>query len=167
MELLKTLGLDPAVLASEIAGFILLFFFLRKFLFFPILGLLAAREEDIRSTYDAANSERSKAEEFRVDYEKRLADVDAEARVRLQAAIQEAEGAKNEIISEAKTRAEKILERAQEDLAREREKTVASLREEVVNISLSAAGKLIGESLDETKHRTLVTDFIDRIGVAQ
>jgi F-type H+-transporting ATPase subunit b len=167
MELLKQLSLDPKVAASTITGFILLFFFLRKFLFGPIMGIVEARDEEIRSTYGAANDERSKAEALRADYEKRLADVDAEARVRLQAAVQEAEGAKSQIVAEAKDRAEKILQRAQDDLAREREKTIASIREEVVNISLSAAGKLIGESLDEPKHRNLVTDFIDRIGTAR
>lgn len=167
MEILKQLNLDPKVLASEITGFILLFFFLRKFLFGPIMGIVEARDEEIRSTYDAANGERSKAEALRADYEKRLADVDAEARVRLQAAIQEAEGTKNQIVLEAKGRADQILERAQEDLVREREKTLTSIREDVVNLSLGAAEKLIGESLDDAKHRNLVTDFIDRIGTVR
>jgi len=166
-ELMHTLNIDPMVIAAQIIGFILLWVVLAKFLFRPVLALFASREQDIRQMRENAEAERAKAEEFRADYEKRLAGIEAEARSRIQAAVKEAEDAKNQIISEARSRSDQILRRGQEDLAREREKTLAELREQVVDIALSAAGRVIGESMDEPKQRRLVNDFIDKIGVKE
>jgi len=163
-ELFHQLGIDPKVMAAQVTGFILLWLVLAKFLFRPVLALLSARNQDIKTMYEDAEGERAKAEEFRADYEKRLAGIEAEARGRIQAAVKEAQSARNDILADAKSRTEDILRRGQEELAREREKALAQLREEVVNISLAAAGKLIEESLDEARHRRLVSDFIDRIG---
>ena len=148
-------------------GFFILWVLMRKWLFGPIMETIKARETDIKTIYDTAEGERSKAEEFRVEYEQRLSGIEAEARVRIQSAVKDAEEAKNQIILEARTRSEDILRRGQEDLVREREKTLSQMREEVVNLSLAAAGKLIGESLDADKHRKLVGDFIDRIGTTK
>lgn len=163
-ELFHELGIVPSIIAAQITGFILLWIVLARFLFKPVLALLDARRQEIESTYQNAEDERAKAEEFRADYEKRLAGIEAEARARMQEAVKEAQNAKNEILADAKSRSDDILRRGQEDLAREREKTLTQLREEVVNISLDAAGKIIGESMDQPKHRKLVGDFIDRIG---
>ena len=163
-ELLHTLSIDPKVMAAQVTGFILLWILLARYLFQPMLTLFDARRKAIKTTFEDAENERARAEEFRADYEKRLAGIEAEARARMQEAVKEAQNAKNEILADAKSRSDDILRRGQEDLAREREKTLTQLREEVVNISLDAAGKLIGESMDQPKHRKLVGDFIDRIG---
>ena len=166
-ELLHLLGIDPKVIAAQVTGFILHWILLAKYLFRPVLALLHAREHDIKSTYEEAEKERAGAEESRADYEKRLAGIEAEARARIQAAVKDAESAKNDILADARSRSQDILHRGQDELAREKEKTLAELREQVVDISLAAAGKLIEESLDEARHRKLVTDFIDRIGTTQ
>ena len=166
-ELLHTLSIDPRVIASQIIGFILLWMLLARFLFKPVQNLLSSREQDIKSAYDTAENARAKAEEFEAEYEKRLAGIETEARSRIQTAVKEAEEAKSRIITEARARSEDILRRGQEDLAREREKTLAEIRGEVVDIAISAAGKVIGESMDEPKQRKLVNDFIDGIGVRE
>ena len=159
--------IDSHILPASIAGFILLWIVMAKFLFKPVLGMLDARQQEIKTTYNTAEEERARAEEFRADYEKRLVGIEAEARARLQAAVKEAQDAKDQILTEARGRSEDILRRGQEDLVREREKTLAAIREEVVTISLSAAGKIIGESMDSAKHRSLVSDFIDKLGASK
>lgn len=166
-ELLHQLNVEPSVIAAQITGFLLLWLVLARFLFRPVLALMRSREEEIKSTYEDAENSRTEAEEFRADYEKRLADIESEARSRIQAAVKEAQDSKNEILADAKSRSDDMLERGRQDLEREREKTLAQLREEVVDISLAAAGKLIGEALDEARHRKLVNDFIDRIGTTK
>jgi F-type H+-transporting ATPase subunit b len=165
MELLKELGINSTIIAAQVTGFILLLIVLGRYLFKPVMTLLAAREQDIRSTYDAAETARTQADEYRDDLERRLSAVEVEARGRLQAAVKEGQDAKDDILADARNRAEEILRRGQESLDREREKTLAELREEVVNLSLAATSKLLEESLDEARHRKLVNDFIDRIGI--
>ena len=162
-ELFKELGIDPRVIAAQVTGFILLWMILAKFLFRPVLGLLQARQDEIKGTYEAAENERAKADELRADYERRLAGIEAKARARIQEAIKSGDDAKNEIIADARRRSEDILRRGEEELAREREKILSEIREEVVDLSLEAAGKLVGETLDEPRHRRLISDFISRL----
>lgn len=162
-ELFKELGIDPRVIAAQILGFALLWILLRRYLFGPVMGLVQSRQQEIKSTYEAAENEQARAEEFRTEYEKRLTGIEAEARAKIQEAIKHADDAKNEIIADARRRSEDILKRGEEELAREREKTLAAIREEVVDLSLEAAGKLVGETLDEPRHRRLIGDFISRL----
>ena len=162
-ELFKQLQIDPRVIAAQILGFALLWILLRRYLFGPVMGLVQSRRQEIKSTYEAAENEQAKAEEFRTEYEKRLTGIEAEARAKIQEAIKHADDAKNEIIADARHRSEDILKRGEEELAHEREKTLAAIREEVVDLSLEAAGKLVGETLDEPRHRRLIGDFISRL----
>ncbi|HET6455636.1 MAG TPA: F0F1 ATP synthase subunit B [Armatimonadota bacterium] len=162
-ELFHLLRIDPHVIAAQILGFALLWILLRRYLFGPVMGLVQSRQQEIKSTYEAAENEQAKAEEFRTEYEKRLTGIEAEARAKIQEAIKHADDAKNEIVADARRRSEDILKRGEEELAHEREKTLAAIREEVVDLSLEAAGKLVGETLDEPRHRRLIGDFISRL----
>jgi F-type H+-transporting ATPase subunit b len=166
-QLFHTLNIDPKVIAAQVTGFVLLWVVLAKFFFRPVMALLDTRDQEIRSAYENAQNELARAEELRAEYEQRISAIEAEARSRIQTAVREGENLKNEIISEARRKSEDILRKGQEDLAREREKTLAQLREEVVNVAIEAASKVIGESLDEAKHRKLVRDFIDGLEVGK
>ena len=166
-ELFHDLAIDPRVIASQIIGFVLLWMLLARFLFRPVMTLVQTRATEIKATYDEAAAERSAAEGLKAELESRLAGIESEARARIQAAITEAQTAKDEIISEARSRSDSILQRGEEDLVREREKIIAEIRQQTVDLSLAAASKLIGESLDDARHRKLVHDVIDRLGSAR
>ncbi|MHB1459087.1 MAG: F0F1 ATP synthase subunit B [Armatimonadota bacterium] len=164
MEMLHKIGIDGTVLAAAITGFLLLWAFLAKFLFKPIMAMLKARELEIKTSYADADNAKAEALQLKIDLEQQIAGLEAEARLRMQTAVKEAQDAKDEIMADARNRYEEILRKGQEDLDREREKTLVQLREEVVNLSIGAAEKLIGDSLNDEKHRVLVNDFIDKVG---
>jgi F-type H+-transporting ATPase subunit b len=46
----------------------------------------------------------------------------------------------------------------------EQEKAVATLREEMADLAVRAAGKLIDENLNDESHRRIVSDFISQMG---
>ena len=166
-DLLHALHIEPRIMAAQVTGFILLWILLAKYLFKPVMALLKAREAELKAAYDKAADERGQAERIRAEVEARLAEIQAEDRARIQAAVAEAQSVKDEMIAEARARAEETLRRGEEDLARERQKILAEMRAQTVDISLAAAGKIIGESLDEDRHRRLVNDFIDKLGSAK
>jgi len=166
-DLLHALHIEPRIMAAQVTGFILLWILLAKYLFKPVMALLKAREAELKAAYDKAAEERGQAERIRADVEARLAEIQAEDRARIQAAVAEAQSVKDEMIAEARARAEETLRRGEEDLARERQKILAEMRAQTVDISLAAAAKIIGESLDEDRHRRLVNDFIDKLGSAK
>lgn len=166
-ELFHELGIDPKIIASQIVGFILLWMLLAKFLFKPVMALLQTRTKEIKATYERADAELAATEQLKADLDARLAGIETEARTRIQSAIKEAQTAKDDMMAEARERVEATIRRGEEELAREREKILAEIREQTVDLSMAAAGKLIGESLDDARHRKLVNDFIDALGSAK
>jgi F-type H+-transporting ATPase subunit b len=164
LSILQQLGIDPKLILVNILGFVLLLWILKKFLYGPITKMLADRAEQVRSTYEAAEAEKASMEQLRTDYERRLAGIEAEARQKIQTAIKEAQSVRDEIIADSRGRAEGILQRGQEELLREREKTLVALRQEVADLVIGASSRLIERSLDDAAHRKLVDDFISSVG---
>jgi F-type H+-transporting ATPase subunit b len=165
LEIFEQLGIDPKLIVVNIVGFILLLAILKKFLYGPITQMLENRAEDIRSSYSDAEAEKAKMEELRADYERRLGDIESEARKRMQETVKEAQGIRDQLLNEARENADKIMARAEAEIGREREKVVEALRLEVVDLTIAAAGRLIDKSLDAPGHRKLVDEFIQNVGV--
>jgi len=78
-------------------------------------------------------------------------------------ALKMADNAKDEIIAGAREEHARLLEAAQEKIARERQQALEDIRGEVVAISVAAAAKIIGQSIDEKINARLVDDFITRM----
>jgi len=163
-SLFEQLGVRPDLILVNVISFLILLWLLKKFLFKPIAAMLDSRAEEIADSYKAADEEKARMEQIRSEYEAKLADVAAEAREKIAQAINEGQSAKQQILAEARAKAEEILKRGEEELARERDKTIIQLRAEVVDLAIEAAGKAVARSLDEESHRRLVREFVESIG---
>ena len=51
------------------------------------------------------------------------------------------------------------------EIQREEEKVKYELKQQVVDISVMLSEKALGESIDESKHRELINDFIEKVGI--
>ena len=129
-----------------------------------MLGMLENRRARIQRELDEAAAERTRAAETLATYEGQLRDIDAEARARIQAAVREGQGVSQEIKETARKEAQAFLERAREEIERDKTKAKIELKREVVDLSLRAAEKLVGETLDEDRNRRMVDSFIDDLG---
>ena len=78
-------------------------------------------------------------------------------------ALKMADNTKDEIIAGAREEHARLLEAAQEKIARERQQALEDIRGEVVSISVAAAAKIIGQSIDEKINARLVDDFITKM----
>jgi flagellar biosynthesis/type III secretory pathway protein FliH len=67
---------------------------------------------------------------------------------------------KEESRQEATKQAQTIVDRTRTELEAERDKIVGDLRREFVDISISAAEKVIKETLDKEKHRKLIEETL-------
>ncbi len=160
MDLLNSLNIDPRAILVNIVGFLLLLLVLRKMVFTPIGKVLAERQQDVNSTYDQLEADRRQMEALRTDYEQRLASIEAEAREKIQGAIKDAQAARDQIVQEAQGRSREMITRAEAEVAREREQAMITFRQQVVDLAMGAATKVIGDSLDETRQRRLIDEFI-------
>jgi F-type H+-transporting ATPase subunit b len=160
------LNISWQALAAQIIAFLLLIWVMQKYLFGPVNAVLEARQSDIQSTLDRIAADRQAMEQMRTDYERRIAGVEAEAREKIQAAIKEAQGMKDEIVGSARAESERIVTRGREEIEREKNKALAELRTHVADLAISAAGKVLGRAIDERAHRDLINDFVNQVGAS-
>ena len=162
--LLKSLGIEIPGLITQFLGFIVLAFLMAKYAFPPLLNIIDQRQADINSTYERMDTDRQRMEDTRRQYEERLAGIEAEARERIQAAVKEAQALRDNLVSDAQKQAESILEQGRNESERERQRAFLEMRQQVVALAVAAAGKVVGESLDNARHTKLVDDFITSVG---
>ena len=160
MELLESLNIDPKAILVNILGFIALWFVLKKMVFQPIGKLLEERQHDITTTYDKLEADRRQMDALRSDYEHRLAAIEAEAREKIQAAIKDAQAAREQILHETNERSREMIARAEQEIQHEREQALITLRQQVVELAMNATTRVIGDSMDESRQRRLIDEFI-------
>ena len=165
MSFLQQLGITPALLITQIVGFLILLFLLNRFMFKPIFGILDQRQADIKATYDQLEADRARMEETRRQYEQRLANIEAEAREKIQAAVQEAQALRDNLVADARQQAETIVSQGRNDSERERQAAFLEMRGQIVAIAMAAAGKVVGENLNDARQTKMVDDFIGSVGL--
>jgi len=162
---LQQLGITPALLLTQIVGFLILLYLLNRFMFKPIFGILDQRQADIKATYDQLDADRARMEETRRQYEQRLAGIESEAREKIQAAVQEAQALRDNLVADARQQAETIVTQGRNESERERQAAFLEMRQQIVAIAMSAAGKVVGENLNDARQTKMVDDFIGNVGL--
>jgi F-type H+-transporting ATPase subunit b len=136
---------------------------MRRFLFKPVTEFMEKRSRDIENNIEAANKMKEEALKLRGEYEKQLGQIRDEAQGILKEAHIKGERNREEIIKEAKRDADELIKRAEKEIDRAKDKAMSQLREQIVSISLLAAGKVIEKNLDEKTHKDIVVQFIEEV----
>jgi F-type H+-transporting ATPase subunit b len=156
----EALGLNLPAIIAQTVNFLILFFLLRAFLFKPILKMLDDRRERIAEGLNAAETARAEAAQAQVKTEELMAD----ARRQSQEAVANAQNIAARIQAEAREQAGKdrelTIERARAEIQQERDRAIAELRGEFASITVKAAERVIGESLDGDAHRRIIDETL-------
>jgi F-type H+-transporting ATPase subunit b len=155
---------DPGLVFWTSLSFITLLLILRKYAWKPILRALKVREEYIE--FSLKDAEQAK-EEIRKMAETRKQMMN-EARLEREGLIREARELKNEIIEEAraaaKTEAFRMVEKAREQIDRERKEAVANIRQQVGLMSLEIAEKILKEELvSEERQQSVIEKYLRQV----
>ena len=156
--------IDIRQVLTQILGFLLMVWILRRYAWGPVLATLAARRDKIAGEFQAADRTKAEAEQLRSRYEADLRGIEAQARQRLQEAVAEGQKVAAEIKSQAHREAAQRMERAEHEIVREREKAKEVLKEQIIHLSVRGAEKILRTKLDEAAQRKLVGEFIDEVG---
>jgi len=144
--------------------FIPFLFILAKFVFPIIVKATADREAAISQQLAEAARMHSESKTA-LDEQRQLL---AGARGEAQALMAEARGASEReraaSVEKTKVEQQEMLERARREIVAERERAVAELRREAVDLAIAAAGKVVGQRLDTATDRKLVEDYLAQIG---
>ena len=157
---MSALGFNIPVLVAQLINFFLLLVVLRIFLYRPILDVLDRRSQRIREGLEAAEQSKEQAAKAEQDVARQL----EEARRQGQALIAQAQEASNRIQEESRNQArregEALLERARNEIQLERDQAISELRREFADLTVAAAEKVIGQSLDSQAHRRLIDEVL-------
>ena len=155
--------LDPGLFVWTILTFLVLLGVLAKFAWNPLLKMLKDREELIRSSLEDA--EKAKMELERLNTEGQ--DIINKARSEAQTILSEGKAAsskmKEETLSSAKEQAKVILTEAEKQIQIEKDKAIAEIKSEVVDLSLSVATKLIKKNISREDNQALIDESLENV----
>ena len=150
------IGINLPVLFAQLVNFTFLLIVLRLLVYKPVLKLLDERRERIREGLSAAERGREAAVEANREAQAQIEAARREGQAIIAQAQQVAQRMNEEAIERARAEQEAILARARADIQLERDTAIAELRKEFADLTITAAEKVIGQSLDRTAHQRLI-----------
>jgi len=150
-------------LLTTLVGFLLFLWVMAKFAWGPILDLLDQRRQKVEDDYAAAERNLAETERLKGEFESKLADIKTIEREKVQEAVKRGEELADGIVGKARTGADEIRRKAEQDIEIEGQKARITLRDSVVAMAIGAAEKVIAERLDDDLHRRLITDYIETL----
>ena len=137
---------------------------LRAYAWKPILNSLQTREDTIRQALERAEEARREARRILDENNKNLAKADEMAQQVLREARELAEKIRSESVTKARVEGDKLLERAREEIERDKQLAMSQLHGLVAEIAVKAAEKILSETMDEARQKKLIENFIDSLG---
>lgn len=160
---MEKLGINLGYLIAQILNFIIILVLLKAWVYQPMLKMLGERRERIaKSLEDARIAEEARGNAER-DAQQRLAEAQLEAQRIVADASGRADQAAAAIREQAEKDARHVVEQGRVEAEVERNRALADLRSQVIALSLAAAQRVIGTSLDENRQRQLVNDFFAKV----
>lgn len=153
-------SLEPGLIIWTWVVFIALFFALRKFAWPAITRLAEERERTIQRQLTEAEEANKTAQAMLEEHRSLLAGARDESSKLIAEAKTVADREREHILEKAKHEQEQLLDRAKREIAAERERAIADLREEAVDLSIAAASRLVESKLDDQANRKLVTEYL-------
>lgn len=155
--------LDPGLFIWTILTFLLLLTVLAKFAWKPLLKMLKDREDMIRNSLDDAEKAQEELARLNAEGEEIINKARSEAQEILSQGKASAAKLKEETLNDAKEKARSITEDAQKQIQVEKEKAIAEIKGEVVNLSLSVAEKLIRKNLSPEDNKALIDESLSNV----
>ena len=155
--------LDPGLFIWTILTFLILFFVLAKFAWKPLLAALESRENIIKSSLEDAEKAKTELERLNAESEEIIAKARSEAQTIRVEAKSAAEKIKADVMVQAGEDAKKIRDEAEKQIQVEKDKAINEIRQEVVNLTMTVAEKVIKKNLSKEDNQSLIEDSIKHL----
>jgi F-type H+-transporting ATPase subunit b len=160
---LEQLGLNLGYLLVQIVCFFIIFVVVRAWIVKPLLGMLDKRRAKLEQGLEDARI----AAEARANAEQEASKILTEAQSKASRLINDATERADAAMEEVKAETEKELAKEREAVMAEaeveRNRILADLRGQVAALSIAAAQKLIGESMDSRRQHQLLDEFFSGV----
>ena len=144
-----------------------LFFILKKAAFPAIYGAVEAREKALADALAAARKDRDDAASLLAEHKASIESARDEAQKLIAEARAVSEKSRADMLERTRHEQQEMLERARRDIGNERDKAIAELRREAVDLAIAGATKVIEQNLDSDKNRKIVETFLSSLSDAK
>jgi F-type H+-transporting ATPase subunit b len=152
-----------ATLLAQIFHFLLLLVLLRLVAYKPLMRILEERQKLVADRIAQAEQRQAEAERIKADMEAELRRAREEAQQIIERATKASEQQAQAIMDAAKEEAARLKESAMTDIQREKDKALAELKDQVANLAILVAGKVIREGLTAEAQEKLIQDAISEV----
>jgi len=147
----------------ELITFLVMMAILARWVYPEVVRIAEARQQAVAEQLKEAEKARADAERSLKEAEAKLNDARRTAQSVIDAANKSGEQLRQELRAKADEEARRLHETATKEIEAERLKAVQSVRSEVANLVVAATEKVIGETLDATKHKQLIERAIQEV----
>lgn len=158
------LSIDFFTALFTLGNTVVLFLVLKKFLFKPVMKMIQDRQKEIDDMYADADQAKREAADLQTQYQAKLSDAAQTGERMVKEAVERGQQRQDQILQQANAEAEAILQKAHADIAQEKKQAISDAKNEIADLAMEIAGKVVGRSLQDTDQSKLVDQFIAELG---
>ena len=156
----------PWTFIAQILNLFIQVFLIKRFLFKPINEMLEKRRDLADKEIREAREAKEEADSLKVQYEEGLEGARNEAAQIVQNALKEAQLRADETVRKAQEQAVGIRKKAEADIAQEKKKAINEMKDEIGELAMDIAGKVVEKEINEEDHKKRIEEFIRNVGEA-
>jgi F-type H+-transporting ATPase subunit b len=151
---------NPGLIFWTAITFVIVLIILKKIAWGPIISALDEREKGIQSSIDRAHKAKEEAEAILKKNRETLAKADAEADRIIREGKEYADKLRADISEKAQAESKKMISNAKDEIEQEKRRALDVLRNEVADLAVKGAEKIIKTTLDADLQKKIVDSMI-------
>ena len=152
--------LIPGLMIWTIVFFLIVFFVLKKYAFSAIQNMLDVRREHIEKAISTADEAKAEAQQLLEEHKKLIGQARGEAEGILAEARKTGQSMEQRMKEETETERQRRLEETRKEIASETARALDQIRSEVADLTVVAASRVVGKTLDSDRDRELISEAI-------
>lgn len=158
------LNVNPWNLLFVVINLLVLLGLMKKFLYQPVLHVIAKRQEMIEGQFAQAAMVNEEAKQLKIKYESCLADAKTESVSILKDAKVQAGAEYDKILADAQKQAKELIEEAKRMGQEEKEKAVKEADTEIAKLAVAAASRIVSKASGEKQDYAIYEEFLKEAG---
>lgn len=160
----ETMGTAIGTSLVLLASFLTLLAVLSYYVWKPVKKIMDDREQLIHDDIDFAENRKVEAQRLKEENEAQLKQTQAEISEVMENAKNQAKKEQEMIINEAQTRSTHMIQEAQVDIEREKEQAIRDINDQVAELSVLIAEKMIVKEINSEDQKDLVAKYLQEAG---
>lgn len=155
---------NPVTLIAQICNLFIQLLIVKIFFLDKIKAVLDKRRETADKQIADAEAAKSEAAAIKQTYEENMRQAKTKADDMILSAQKTAAQRSEEIISQAQKQAAQIKTKAASDIEMEKKKAINEAKNEISDLAMAIAGKVVGRELNDADQDGMIDRFIEELG---